>query len=102
MEMEKLKLNGLWVLEPGNGGESLTATIPGSVVSTLLEHGKLMDPYWRDNEAKVLPALAEDYRFWRRFPVDPDALTHRHIELRCDGLDTLAELKLNGVHWHGQ
>lgn len=97
MEMEKLKLNGLWVLEPGNGGESLTATIPGSVVSTLLEHGKLMDPYWRDNEAKVLPALAENYRFWRRFPVDPDALTHRHIELRCDGLDTLAELKLNGV-----
>ncbi|MGM9588214.1 MAG: glycosyl hydrolase 2 galactose-binding domain-containing protein [Candidatus Limivicinus sp.] len=95
--MEKLCLNGQWILEPAKGGEALPCTIPGSVASALLEHGRMPDPYWRGNEKAVLPVFEKDYRFRRTFSVDPDAMFYRHIELRCDGLDTLAELTLNGV-----
>lgn len=95
--MEKQCLNGRWILEPAEGGEALPCTIPGSIASALLDHGKMPDPYWRGNEEAVRPVFEKDYRFRRKFTVAPDAIAHRHVELCCDGLDTLAELTLNGV-----
>lgn len=95
--MEKQCLNGRWILEPAEGGEALPCTIPGSIASALLDHGKMPDPYWRGNEEAVRPVFEKDYRFRRSFTVAPDAIAHRHVELCCDGLDTLAELTLNGV-----
>jgi len=96
--MIKQTLNGVWSLEIlGDSpfkGESLQATIPGSVYSTLLNVNKMPDPFWRDNELDALKIMEHDFIFTRVFDIkDHDA---KEILLMCEGLDTLCDLELNG------
>lgn len=36
------------------------------------------------------------WTYWRSFQVTDDLLMHRHLLLRCEGLDTLATVIVNG------
>jgi beta-mannosidase len=74
-------------------GEKLPAKIPGSVYAALTENGRMEDPYWRVNEQDALKIMEHDFVFTRRF--DAGEVNGRVI-LRCEGLDTLCELTLNG------
>lgn len=94
--MKYIDLTGKWRMQKVGGTKSYTATIPGSVAVTLLSNRKIPDPYFADNEAKVLPVFDDDYVFRRDFEVDEGILTHDKVLLHCDGLDTLAEITLNG------
>lgn len=46
----------------------------------------------------MLPVFERDYEFARDFTLTPETLNHDRVILRCDGLDTLCDLTLNGVH----
>lgn len=95
--MKQIDLNGTWQMYPAQGGERVDAQVPGSVAATLLAHGQMADPYLLDNEAKVQPLFDEDYVFCRSFAVADDDLRHDRLLLHCDGLDTLAEISINGT-----
>ncbi|MBQ4514317.1 MAG: glycoside hydrolase family 2 protein [Anaerolineaceae bacterium] len=99
--MKFFSLNGKWQLQSDWLDSSIKAEVPGSVYSDLLNTGKIPDPFWRDNEMKVLPLMEHDYSYSRSFTVPNDILTKEHIYLRCYGLDTLASIKLNG-DWIGK
>lgn len=90
-------LNGQWQMYALSDGEKMNCTIPGSAASALLENGKLADPYWRDNEEKIQPVFRQDFLFERGFEVSEDMLLHDRILLHCDGLDTIADVSVNGV-----
>jgi len=96
--MNKQTLNGAWTLEIlGESpfkGESLQATIPGSVYSTLLNADKMPDPFWRDNELDALKIMEHDFIFTRVFDIENHSA--KEILLMCEGLDTLCDLELNG------
>lgn len=94
--MKKLDLCGQWRLTPASREFSLPTKVPGSVVSALLAENKMPDPYWRDNERNVQELFREDYIFSRSFPVEDDLLKSKCTHLVCEGLDTVAELTLNG------
>lgn len=94
--MKAIDLNGLWTMEQLGSEEQWPAEIPGSVASTLLAHGQIVDPYFRDNEHKILPVFDEDYSFSRRFKIDENILSCDKVLLHCDGLDTLADITVNG------
>ncbi len=91
--MEKISLNGEWRMV-GNGYDC-TGNIPGSVYSFLLGNKLKDDPYYRENEWDYLELMNHDYVFSRRFDFERKS-DDRRILLRCEGLDTLAEIKLNG------
>lgn len=74
----------------------INSCIPGSVAATLLENGRIPDPYDRDNEEKVLPVFEEDYVFRKKFHVCEEDLAHDQIYLTCEGLDTICDITLNG------
>ena len=93
--MKLIDLTGIWTLQAADGGEVLSCKVPGGVASALLEHGQMPDPYWRDQETAVQPVFDKDYIFRRSFTVNASQLQHETILLRCDGLDTLAEIMLN-------
>lgn len=95
--MKKLDLCGSWQMRSGPGTQWLSCPVPGSAVGTLLSNGLMDDPYWRDNEFKIQNIFDEDYIFARSFTADADMLACRYVELCCEGLDTIAELTLNGV-----
>ena len=94
--MKAIDLNGLWQMCVLGESETLPANVPGTVAEAMLAAEKIPDPYWRDNETKVLPVFDKDYVFSRAFHVEAELLAHDRVYLRCDGLDTLAEITLNG------
>ena len=91
--MEKISLNGEWKMV-GNGYDC-TGNIPGSVYSFLLDNKLKGDPYYRENEWDYLELMNHDYVFSRKFDFERKS-DDRKILLRCEGLDTLAEIRLNG------
>ena len=54
------------------------------------------DPYYRENEYITREMFWSDFVFSRTFSVDADLLNEETVELVCEGLDTLTEIKING------
>jgi len=73
-----------------------TATVPGSVHTDLLANGLIGDPYVGAAEAGLQWIGLGDWEYRARFDVDAATLARPHAELRFDGLDTFAEVRLNG------
>lgn len=100
--MLKSSLNGIWNLKiigkdaallPPQG---IAARIPGSVYGTLLEEKLIDDPFYRDNELKVLPLMDNDFCYETTFLVSGEMLSCDALLLRFDGIDTLADVYVNG------
>ena len=85
-----------WTLDmPGMG--KLPAAVPGSVYADLLAAGKLEDPFWRDNEDKALALMENDFLYTASFVPQAGVLDCPHQVLRFEGVDTVADIRLNGV-----
>ena len=100
--MKQTLLNGQWNLkiigkdQNLTGEKGITATIPGSVYSALLDNQLIDDPYFRDNELKVLPLMDNDFEFTTSFEITEDMLKNDGLLLRFDGVDTIADIFVNG------
>ena len=96
--MQTCTLNGTWQLSAGHRSlESVDMQIPGTVLSGLLAAGKIKDPFYRTNEDATRALFWKDYVFTRTFDVYEELLAQQHIVLVCEGLDTLAEISINGT-----
>ena len=95
--MKKLILNGCWTMTSQSAGfGEVAGEIPGSVYSFLTGAGLLKDPYYRDNASAALPLMEHDYTFTRTFLIPKDQLRCRHKLLSFEGIDTIADVYLNG------
>src|SRR5580698_2752017 len=92
----RLSLNGVWSVSGADKPEWLSATVPGCVHTDLLAAGKISDPFFRDNEAAVQWVGKGNWIYKRTFSVSDDVLKNDRVLLRCEGLDTLATIKING------
>jgi beta-mannosidase len=72
------------------------ATVPGVVQTDLLHSGLIPDPFDRDNEFRLQWVGLADWEYQTTFQVDAAALAHDHVDLVFDGLDTFADVYLNG------
>lgn len=96
--MQTCTLNGTWQLSAGHRSlESVDMQIPGTVLSGLLAAGKIEDPFYRTNEDATRALFWKDYVFTRTFDLAENFLSQTHIALVCEGLDTLAEISINGT-----
>ena len=94
--MKKQSLNGAWTLDiPGSAFESVPARVPGSVYHDLLTAEMIPDPFYRDNELQALQLMENEFHYRRSFTADAELLKSDRVLLRCEGLDTLAEIYLN-------
>ncbi|HHV94085.1 MAG TPA: glycoside hydrolase family 2 protein [Firmicutes bacterium] len=96
--MRRLDLSGVWQLSQLGSEESIPAQVPGDNYSALLEAGKIPDPYWGDNELAVQWVGQTDWVYSRRFTIDEDILAETSVFLSCEGLDTIADIYINGQH----
>lgn len=94
--MQLLSLNGAWRMKQTDEADWIDAVVPGSVFADLLRAGKMSDPFYRDNEMDILELTKWDYEYERSFKADAALLTRDVVLLRCEGLDTLCELSING------
>lgn len=90
-------LHGSWKMRiSGEDGWS-DAIVPGSVMNDLMEQGRMEDPYYRDNELKALEWMEHDFEYQTVFGVGEEILERERILLRMEGIDTVAEITLNGA-----
>lgn len=89
-------LTGAWQFRQSDSETWLPATVPGGVHTDLMAAGLIPDPFVADNEKRVMWVAESDWVYRRAFVVDGDVLGESDITLVCDGLDTLAEVTLNG------
>lgn len=95
--MNRLNLNGQWSMTRCKTSDTYPVQIPGSVLSALIDAKAIDDPYYGRNEYPTRELFREDYSFFREFEVSQEQLAQEKTDLVCEGLDTLAEIYLNGV-----
>jgi len=74
----------------------LPAQVPGTVHTDLLSHGLIPDPFWRDVEPALQWIDKQDWVYRLVFQVSQRVLEKEVAELVFHGLDTYAEVTLNG------
>ncbi|MBA8989732.1 beta-mannosidase [Curtobacterium pusillum] len=79
----------------GIAGRTIPATVPGQVHTDLQREGLLADPAFDRNEDAGKWVGRADWSYQRTVDVDPRGF--ERVDLVCDGLDTVAELSLDGV-----
>jgi beta-mannosidase len=97
MQMQLLTLSGIWQMKKTDDTEWINGNVPGSVFNDLLQAGQMEDPFFRDNEYDALELSKFDFEYTREFSVEKDLLDHDVVLLRCEGLDTLCDLSINGT-----
>src|SRR5512141_651180 len=91
-------LSGAWQMREHDAQNSpwLAAVVPGGTYTDLLAAGQIPDPFLGENEKQVQWVADRDWEYCHEFMVTPELLAQDRVELVCAGLDTLAELTLNG------
>jgi beta-mannosidase len=75
----------------------LPATVPGCVHTDLFTNGKIGDPFYRLNEKDQQWIERESWEYQTNLPVDAATLSRGQVELVMSGLDTYAEVFVNGA-----
>lgn len=94
--MNHQSLGGDWQFRQAEADEWLPAQVPGGVHTDLLRLKRIPDPFVADNEKRVQWIAQTDWVYRRTFRVNANLLAQQRVFLVCDGLDTLAEITLNG------
>ena len=95
----RFSLDGEWTLsgaDPEGEVVEVPARVPGVVHMDLERAGVIPDAFEADNEEKVQWVALQNWTYKRTFEVDKPLLGKKHVELVCEGLDTVAAVRING------
>ncbi len=94
--MVSRELNENWTFSQAGKNEWLPATVPGTVHTDLLTNGKIEDPFYRLNEHDLQWIDKVDWEYKTTFSVENELLQKDVVELDFKGLDTYADIFVNG------
>src|SRR6185369_11492037 len=101
MDLGQTSALGPWSLRAVNGpagfGDWLPAEVPGCVHTDLLRAGKIPDPFYGTNEKALQWIEHTDWEYRSTFAADAALLRRERIEIVFQGLDTFADVSVNGV-----
>ncbi|HEY8390262.1 MAG TPA: sugar-binding domain-containing protein [Clostridia bacterium] len=90
-----LNLNGEWKVLSDN--IDIKGKVPGDVTADLFAAGIIPDPYYGDNYKNIKKYQDQSYKYSRTFNVDKELLSYDIVELVLKGIDTFADIKINGT-----
>lgn len=96
-EPESICLNKGWEFKQVGKTEWLSATVPGTVHQDLINHDLLPNPFYGKNEEIVQWVENEDWVYKTSFEVSEEQLARQSAILTFEGLDTYADVYLNGA-----
>nr|WP_275422406.1 glycoside hydrolase family 2 protein [Paenibacillus mucilaginosus] len=85
-----------WEFKACKDEQWLPAAVPGCVHTDLLRNGKIEDPFYGTNEKRLQWIDKEDWEYRTSFAASSEQLSQANVELVFDGLDTYADVTLNG------
>ncbi|MEM9324462.1 MAG: glycoside hydrolase family 2 protein [Bacteroidota bacterium] len=89
-------LSSGWRFRQVGTEEWRAASVPGCNFTDLLENGLIEDPFDRTNEEALQWIEKEDWEYELVFVVSSEQLAFRQALLLFEGLDTFADIELNG------
>ena len=94
--MVEREINVNWTFNQVGEDNWMQATVPGTVHTDLLANQKIEDPFYRLNEHDLQWIDKVDWEYKTNFNVDRTILQKDRIEINFQGLDTYADVFLNG------
>jgi len=91
-----IALNKNWQFKNQKENKWYKATVPGTVHTDLLANKLIPNPFYRGNESKLQWIDKVDWEYKTIFDVNEDMYNSRTLELDFEGLDTYADVYLNG------
>ena len=91
-----IQLNNGWQFTQTDKNEWHTATVPGSVQRDLIKLKVLPNPYFGTNEDSVQWVEDENWDYKKSFQLTEEQLRYDDVLLTFEGLDTHADVYLNG------
>ena len=95
-ENKEIYLHQGWEFSESGSDVWYPAEIPGCVHLDLIKNNLIPDPFVNDYEEKVQWVGNSDWTYRTNFTVNDSILKNENIELVFEGLDTYAEVSLNG------
>jgi beta-mannosidase len=74
-----------------------TATVPGTVLGTLVDQGVYSDPYVGNNMLQIPDLAAQQRRYWFRGTFDVTLTTGQRVWLELGGINYFATIFVNGT-----
>jgi beta-mannosidase len=94
--LKTIDLDGNWKLRKAGTHDWIDAKVPGCVHTDLMRDKLIPDPFLSDNEKKVQWVSDIGWEYEKIFNISDTIFRHPHIELVFEGLDTYANVYLNG------
>ena len=94
---EVLTLHTGWEFSQAGTELWRTAQVPGTVHQDLLHHSLIPNPFYGTNEQKIQWIENEDWEYRTAFTITADQLKRDDAQLTFEGLDTYADIYLNGA-----
>ena len=93
----KISLNGSWKFKNKTDVNWFDATVPGCNYLDLMNCGQLADPFIGLNEKNSYFVAETDWEYTKTVELTDEDLAHQEIYLKCDMLDTLCDVFVNGT-----
>jgi len=71
------------------------AQVPGVVQTDLLHNHLIPDPFYQDNDTRLQWIGLTDWEYRTTFDADAAMISHEHVDLVFEGLDTFADVYVN-------
>lgn len=97
-EEQIVDLCSQWQLRQVGEEQWIAATVPGVVQQDLLKHQIIPNPFWGTNEKDIQWVENHDWEYKTSFEMPASLLEYSAAQLIFEGLDTYAEVYLNGSH----
>jgi beta-mannosidase len=94
---QSISLDKGWEFRKVGSDKWYKAEVPGTIHTDLLANKLIPDPFYRDNESKVQWVENETWEYRTTFDIPHELFDQEHIEIQFDGLDTYADIYLNGT-----
>ncbi len=91
-----ISLNGKWQFKKCGTIQYFDGVVPGSVYADLLSNKLMPNQYYRENEDEVKALYNFNYEYIKSFQIDSKFLENERIILAFDGVDTIADIFVNG------
>jgi Beta-galactosidase/beta-glucuronidase len=85
-----------WILSSDTLDIGLRVSVPSVVQTDLFEAGYIADPYKGTNENSLLWISNHPWKYSLSFDADPKLMKNKNIDMVFEGLDTYADVYLNG------
>lgn len=97
LDNDYVELNSGWEFKQTDYTNWLPATVPGEVHMDLLDNEIIEEPFYRLNEREQQWIGQVDWEYRTNFQIPKELADCKHLELVFEGLDTYADIYINGI-----